>query len=188
MIKMRQLFPVTGNQSQCSIFFMSMHNRNIRYISSYISKQRWTKMVRFNKLNFSTVVSSGISNLIPLKSILQIRDTFIVLPTGYGKSRIYFHLPELFEMITGEKSCIPIIYIAIASVDVLAISCAPLPFSILPLRPSAVFMSYMNPKRVRCPPVTLSQNLSNYFLIKCVQVLMRGRCNAFNNNHLLSAN
>ena len=33
MIKMRQLFPVTGNQSQCSIF-MSMRNRHIRYISS----------------------------------------------------------------------------------------------------------------------------------------------------------
>jgi len=44
-----------------------------------------------------------------IKSILQSRDTFIVLPTGYGKSRIYFHLPELFEMITGEKSCILII-------------------------------------------------------------------------------
>ena len=144
MIKMRQLFPVTGNQSQCSIF-MSMRNRHIRYISSYISKQRWTKMVRFNKLNFSTVVSSGISSLIPLKSILQIRDTFIVLPTGYGKSRIYFHLPELFEMITGEKSCIPIIYIAIASVDVLAIPCALLPFSTLPLRPSALFYPSLAP-------------------------------------------
>ena len=30
---MCQLFPVTGNQSQCSIF-MSMRNRHIRYISS----------------------------------------------------------------------------------------------------------------------------------------------------------
>jgi hypothetical protein len=48
-------------------------------------------------------------------------------------------------------------------------------------------MPYMNPKRVRlcCPLVTLSQDLSNSFLIKCVQVLKRGRCNAFNNKFVL---
>ena len=39
----------------------------------------------------------------------------------------------------------------------------PSALSTLPLHPSALFMPYMNPKRVRlcCPLVTLSQNLSN---------------------------
>ncbi|XP_052071484.1 uncharacterized protein LOC127709854 isoform X1 [Mytilus californianus] len=44
-----------------------------------------------------------------VKSILKNKDCFIVLPTGYGKSRIYFHLPELFEMTTTKKSSILVI-------------------------------------------------------------------------------
>ncbi|CAC5367376.1 GUCY1B [Mytilus coruscus] len=44
-----------------------------------------------------------------VKSILENKDCFIVLPTGYGKSRIYFHLPELFEMTTTKKSSILVI-------------------------------------------------------------------------------
>lgn len=44
-----------------------------------------------------------------VKSILENKDCFIVLPTGYGKSRIYFHLPELFEMKTTKKSSILVI-------------------------------------------------------------------------------
>jgi superfamily II DNA helicase RecQ len=31
-----------------------------------------------------------------IKSIVEGNDTFVVLPTGYGKSKIYMHLPEIF--------------------------------------------------------------------------------------------
>ena len=42
-------------------------------------------------------------------AVLSSYDTFVVLPTGYGKSRIYFHLPELFEMVFGGKSSVLVI-------------------------------------------------------------------------------
>ncbi|CAG2238573.1 recQ [Mytilus edulis] len=44
-----------------------------------------------------------------IENILQLNDTVVILPTGYGKSRIYFHLPELFEKLSGEKSTVLVI-------------------------------------------------------------------------------
>ncbi|XP_063444125.1 recQ-like DNA helicase BLM [Mytilus trossulus] len=44
-----------------------------------------------------------------IKAIVQLNDTFVTLPTGYGKSSIYFYLPEIFEALTGEKSSIVVI-------------------------------------------------------------------------------
>ena len=35
---------------------------------------------------------------VAVESILDGKDTFIVLPTGYGKSKIYSHLPEMYEL------------------------------------------------------------------------------------------
>jgi len=35
---------------------------------------------------------------VAVESILDGKDTFIVLPTGYGKSKIYWHLPEMYEL------------------------------------------------------------------------------------------
>jgi bloom syndrome protein len=32
-----------------------------------------------------------------IKSIVRGKDTFGVLPTGYGKTKIYAHLPEIYE-------------------------------------------------------------------------------------------
>ena len=32
-----------------------------------------------------------------IKSIVSGKDTFVVLPTGYGKTKIYAHLPEIYE-------------------------------------------------------------------------------------------
>jgi superfamily II DNA helicase RecQ len=34
-----------------------------------------------------------------IKSIVSGKDTFVVLPTGYGKTKIYAHLPEIYEVI-----------------------------------------------------------------------------------------
>ena len=35
---------------------------------------------------------------VAVESVLDGKDTFIVLPTGYGKSKIYSHLPEMYEL------------------------------------------------------------------------------------------
>ena len=32
-----------------------------------------------------------------IKSIVSGKDTFVVLPTGYGKTKIYAHLPEIYK-------------------------------------------------------------------------------------------
>ena len=42
---------------------------------------------------------------VAVESILDGKDTFIVLPTGYGKSKIYSHLPEMYEMCKRNSSC-----------------------------------------------------------------------------------
>ena len=34
-----------------------------------------------------------------IESIIDNKDTFIVLPTGYGKSKMYVHLPEIYELV-----------------------------------------------------------------------------------------
>jgi bloom syndrome protein len=34
---------------------------------------------------------------VAIKSIVSGKDTFVVLPTGYGKTKIYAHLPEIYE-------------------------------------------------------------------------------------------
>ena len=35
---------------------------------------------------------------VAVESIPDGKDTFIVLPTGYGKSKIYSHLPEKYQL------------------------------------------------------------------------------------------
>ena len=37
--------------------------------------------------------------LTAIKSIIDNKDAFIVLPTGYGKSKIYVHFPEIYELV-----------------------------------------------------------------------------------------
>ena len=39
--------------------------------------------------------------LTAIKSIIDNKDTFIVLPTGYGKSKMYVHLPEIYELVNN---------------------------------------------------------------------------------------
>jgi superfamily II DNA helicase RecQ len=41
-----------------------------------------------------------------IKSIVEGNDTFVVLPTGYGKSKIYIHLPEIFELVEKQKGTV----------------------------------------------------------------------------------
>jgi superfamily II DNA helicase RecQ len=44
--------------------------------------------------------------LTAIKSIIDNKDTFIVLPTGYGKSKIHVHFPEIYErgVISGARN------------------------------------------------------------------------------------
>ena len=44
-----------------------------------------------------------------LKCIMDKKDTSIVLPTGYGKTKIYAHLPEIFELVYGRPSTILVV-------------------------------------------------------------------------------
>ncbi|XP_071168472.1 ATP-dependent DNA helicase RecQ-like [Mytilus edulis] len=44
-----------------------------------------------------------------IKAIVQLNDTFITLPTGYGKSIMFFYLTEIFEALAGENSSIVVI-------------------------------------------------------------------------------
>ncbi|XP_076116508.1 ATP-dependent DNA helicase RecQ-like [Mytilus galloprovincialis] len=44
-----------------------------------------------------------------ITSIFNCQDTFVVLPTGYGKSKIYSHLPELYELVTHAKGTVLVI-------------------------------------------------------------------------------
>ena len=44
-----------------------------------------------------------------IKSIVEGNDTFVVLPTGYGKSKIYMHLPEIFEFVEKQKGTVLVI-------------------------------------------------------------------------------
>ena len=37
-----------------------------------------------------------------IKSFVSGKDTFVILPTGYGKSIIYGVLPLLFDYVSGE--------------------------------------------------------------------------------------
>ena len=43
-----------------------------------------------------------------IESILKDNDTFIVLPTGYGKSKIYAHLPEIYKILGLEATVLVI--------------------------------------------------------------------------------
>ena len=43
-----------------------------------------------------------ISQLIPISSFVLGHDTFVSLPTGYGKSVIYAALPYIFDILRGE--------------------------------------------------------------------------------------
>lgn len=44
-----------------------------------------------------------------ITSIFNCQDTFVVLPTGYGKSKIYSHLPELYVLVTHAKGTVLVI-------------------------------------------------------------------------------
>lgn len=44
-----------------------------------------------------------------IESIVSGKDTFVVLPTGYGKSKIYMHLPEIFELVKNRKGTVLVI-------------------------------------------------------------------------------
>jgi superfamily II DNA helicase RecQ len=44
-----------------------------------------------------------------IKSIVEGNDTFVVLPTGYGKSKIYMHFPEIFELVKKQKGTVLVI-------------------------------------------------------------------------------
>ena len=39
-----------------------------------------------------------------IKIFVLCKDTFVILPTGYGKSTIYGVLPLLFDYVSGEQS------------------------------------------------------------------------------------
>ena len=47
--------------------------------------------------------------LTAIKSIIDNKDTFIVLPTGYGKSKIYVHLPEIYELVNNVQGIVLVI-------------------------------------------------------------------------------
>lgn len=44
-----------------------------------------------------------------INAIVEGADTFVVLPTGYGKTKIYAHLPEIFEMRDGVQATVLVI-------------------------------------------------------------------------------
>ena len=48
--------------------------------------------------------------LTAIKSIIDNNDTFIVLPTGYGESKIYVHLPEIYELVNNCPRYISVTY------------------------------------------------------------------------------
>ena len=47
--------------------------------------------------------------LTAIKSIIDNKDTFIVLPTGYGKSKIYVHLHEIYELVNNVQGTVLLI-------------------------------------------------------------------------------
>ena len=47
--------------------------------------------------------------LTAIKSIIDNKDTFIVLPTGYGKSKIYVHFPEIYELVNNDQGTVLVI-------------------------------------------------------------------------------
>ena len=47
--------------------------------------------------------------LTAIKSIIDNKDTFIVLPTGYGKSKIYVHFPEIYERVNNVQGTVLVI-------------------------------------------------------------------------------
>ncbi|XP_076078773.1 ATP-dependent DNA helicase RecQ-like [Mytilus galloprovincialis] len=44
-----------------------------------------------------------------INSIVNGKDTFIVLPTGYGKTKIYSHLPEIYGLVNNMMGTISVI-------------------------------------------------------------------------------
>jgi superfamily II DNA helicase RecQ len=49
------------------------------------------------------------NQLTAINSIIDNKDTFIVLPTGYGKSKIYVHLPEIYKLVNNVQGTVLVI-------------------------------------------------------------------------------
>ena len=47
--------------------------------------------------------------LTAIESIIDNKDTCIVLPTGYGKSKMYVHLPEIYELVNNVQGTVLVI-------------------------------------------------------------------------------